>query len=275
MQSLVFFNGASHMRGIPYSLSRSPAVASLLVLALGTSACSTKVKPEQAGHTETVTPKDEPINRGIFAFNQGLDHVILRPVARGYSHAPVPVKHGVRNFVRNMQEPVVFANDLLQANFLRSLNTAGRFVVNSTVGVVGIFDVAGHWGMPYHGADLGQTFGVWGMGPGHTVELPLFGSSNVRDAVGRILTIGLYHVGDNSDTVQTLDTIKTVGGIVDGRASALPLTDKLSQAPDYYAALRDTAAARRTQFVEEGRDGSVREKTRTGDDRAASGLPMN
>lgn len=129
--------------------------------------------------------------------------------------------------------------------------------------------------MPYHGADLGQTFGVWGMGPGHTVELPLFGSSNLRDTVGRVLTIGLYNLGENSDTVQTLNTVKTVGGIVDGRASALPLTDKLSQSPDYYAALRDTAASRRQKFVEEGREGSVTEKTRVNDDRGASGLPIN
>jgi len=249
------------MQPAPTPFKRAAAAASILALTLGTTACS--------------NARNEPVNRGIFAFNQGLDHVILRPVARGYSHAPVPVKHGVRNFVRNMQEPVVFANDVLQANFLRSLNTVGRFAVNSTVGIAGIFDVARHWGMPYHGADLGQTFGVWGMGPGHTVELPLFGSSNVRDAVGRILTIGLDHLGDNSDTVQTLETVQAVGGIVDGRASALPLTDQLSQSPDYYAALRDNAATRRARFVEEGKDGAVRQPTKPGDDRAASGLPMN
>lgn len=263
------------MPSIQFSLSRKPAAASLLLLVLSASACSTKVKPDVAGQTDAPVAKDERINRGVFAFNQGLDRVILKPMARGYSHAPVPVKHGVRNFVRNIGEPLVFANDLLQANFLRSLNTAGRFVVNSTVGVIGIFDVAGRWGMPYHGADLGQTFGVWGMGPGHTVELPLFGSSNLRDTVGRVLTIGLYNLGENSDTVQTLNTVKTVGGIVDGRASALPLTDKLSQSPDYYAALRDTAASRRQKFVEEGREGSVTEKTRVNDDRGASGLPIN
>lgn len=240
------------------------ARASVLVGTVVATGCAPHPRPD----------RDEPINRKVFAFNRGLDRVVLKPVARGYSHFPVAVKRGVRNFVWNMQEPVVFANDLLQANFLRSLNTAGRFVVNSTVGVAGIFDVAGHWGMPHHNADLGQTFGVWGIGPGHTVELPLFGSSNVRDSVGRVLTMGLYTLGDNSDTVQTLDTAKTVGGIVDGRARALPLTDRLEQGPDYYAALRDSAADRRAALVEEGREGDVRGGGPTPAP-TATGLPVN
>jgi phospholipid-binding lipoprotein MlaA len=243
--------------------------------ALALSACSHGVKKAPAEDTTAQPGHDEPINRKVFAFNKVVDHAVIRPVARGYSHLPRPVRNGVRNFSQNMREPLVFANDLLQANILRSLNTAGRFVVNSTVGVVGIFDVANHWGMPHHDADLGQTFGVWGMGPGHTVELPIFGSSNVRDSVGRILTMSFNRLGDNSDTVQTLDTIKTVGGIVDGRARALPLTDRLEQSPDYYAALRDSAAARRVALVADGREGAVREAVSPGEGRAATGLPVN
>jgi phospholipid-binding lipoprotein MlaA len=217
---------------------------------------------------------DQPINRKVFAFNKVVDHAVIRPVARGYSHFPQPVRSGVGNFAQNLSEPLVFANDLLQANMLRSLNTAGRFVVNSTVGVVGIFDVADRWGMPHHDADLGQTFGVWGMGPGHTVELPIFGSSNVRDSVGRILTFSFYQLGDNSDTVSTLNSVKTAGGIVDGRARALPLTDRLEQSSDYYATLRDHAAERRTALVQDGHDGAVRE-TAKAEGRAATGLPVN
>jgi phospholipid-binding lipoprotein MlaA len=215
------------------------------------------------------------VNRAIFSFNRGLDRLVLKPVAKGYSHFPHPVRTGVRNFVTNVQEPVVFANDLLQANFLRSLTSAGRFIVNSTVGVAGVFDVAGRWGMPYHGADLGQTFGVWGIGPGHTVELPVFGSSNVRDSVGRLLTLELNKLGDNSDTVSDIKTVATVGGIVDGRARALPLTDRLEQSPDYYAALRDDAAERRAAFVLEGRAGYVHQTASATREHAATGLPVN
>lgn len=257
-------------------VSRHPCwpagVAMSTLLAL--SACSQGVKkdvPEDAA-----TPAhDEPINRKVFAFNKALDHAVIRPVARGYSHLGRPVRNGVRNFAQNLQEPLVFANDVLQANFLRSLNTAGRFVVNSTVGVVGIFDVANHWGMPHHAADLGQTFGVWGMGPGHTVELPVFGSSNVRDSVGRILTLAFNRLGDNSDTVADLELAGTVGGIVDGRSRALPLTDKLEQSPDYYAALRDAAAARRVALVEDGREGAIQPTVSNSDGRSATGLPVN
>src|SRR6187402_706220 len=247
---------------MPVSLRSTPTFLAMFS-ALALSACSHGVK------------KDEPVNRTVFAFNKAVDHAVLRPVARGYSHLGQPVRNGVRNFAQNLQEPLVFANDVLQANFRRSLNTAGRFIVNSTVGVVGLFDVADRWGMPHHNADLGQTFGVWGMGPGHTVELPVFGSSNVRDSVGLILTLSFNHLGENSDTVSTLEDIKTVGGIVDGRARALPMTDKLEQSPDYYAALRDAAAARRVALVEDGRVGAVQPTVPNSDGRAATGLPVN
>ncbi|UPG89149.1 VacJ family lipoprotein [Luteibacter aegosomaticola] len=249
---------------LPATAWRS-GVAAATLFAL--SACSHGVKKD--------APQDEPINRKIFAFNKVVDAGVLRPVARGYAHLPKPVRSGVRNFSQNLREPLVFANDLLQANGLRSLNTAGRFVINSTIGVAGIFDVASHWGMPRHDADLGQTFGVWGMGPGHTVELPVFGSSNVRDSVGRILTLSFNRLGDNSDTVSTLNTAATVGGIVDGRARALPITDALEQSPDYYAALRDNAAARRRALVDDGRRGAVHSAESGAEGRAATGLPVN
>jgi len=258
---------------MPVSLRSAPTFLAMFS-ALAFSACSHDVRKDQTAPA-TPVPHDEPINRTVFAFNKALDHAVLRPVARGYSHLGKPVRSGVRNFAQNLQEPLVFANDILQANVLRSLNTAGRFIVNSTVGVAGIFDVANHWGMPHHAADLGQTFGVWGMGPGHTVELPVFGSSNVRDSVGRILTLGLNHLGDNSDTVGTIQLVGTVAGIVDGRSRALPMTDKLEQSPDYYAALRDAAAARRLALVADGREGSVHPSVPNSDGRAATGLPVN
>jgi phospholipid-binding lipoprotein MlaA len=259
---------------------RPAGMAAGAVLALALSGCSPGVKPaNNAAAAEPskadTPPRGEPINRAVFAFNRVLDRGVMRPVARGYSHLPRPVRAGVRNFSQNVREPLVFANDLLQANVLRSLNTAGRFVVNSTVGVAGIFDVATHWGMPRHDADLGQTLGVWGIGAGHTVELPVFGSSNVRDAVGRVLTIAFYQPGSQSDTVSTVNTVASVGGIVDGRARALPLTDRLEQSPDYYAALRDNAAARRRALVEDGRRGEIHAVQSPAEGRAATGLPIN
>jgi phospholipid-binding lipoprotein MlaA len=258
------------MPASPRSTPTFLAMFSALVL----SACSHGVRKDETATDAPIT-SDEPVNRKVFAFNKAVDHAVLRPVARGYSHLGQPVRNGVRNFAQNLQEPLVFANDVLQANFLRSLNTAGRFLVNSTVGVVGVFDVADRWGMPHHSADLGQTFGVWGIGPGHTVELPVFGSSNVRDSIGLILTFNFNHLGENSDTVSALEDIKTVGGIIDGRSRALPMTDKLEQSPDYYAALRDAAAGRRLALVEDGRRGDVHDALPKRDGRAATGLPVN
>jgi phospholipid-binding lipoprotein MlaA len=163
----------------------------------------------------------------------------------------------VHNFVANFGEPKVFINDLLQGNGQRSVTTFGRFVINTTVGVVGLIDVSGKMGIERHKADFGQTFGVWNIANGPIVELPLFGSSNLRDATGKVVSFAVDPFGSNSDTVDTLSTINTVGGIVDGRAEALPLTDRLQQQPDYYAALRDKVAQKRADFVADGKAGLV------------------
>lgn len=197
----------------------------------------------------------EPLNRGIFAFNRGVDDYLLAPVARGYRHLPGFVQGGVHNFVANFGEPKVFINDLLQGNGRRSLTTAGRFALNTTVGVLGLIDVSGRLDIERHEADFGQTFGVWNIANGPIVELPLLGTGNLRDAGGKVLSFLVSPFGSNSDTLETLGTVDTVGGIVDGRAEALPLTDELRKQPDYYLALRDAVAERRAHFVAEGKLG--------------------
>jgi phospholipid-binding lipoprotein MlaA len=199
----------------------------------------------------------EPVNRGLFAFNRTLDDYAIAPVARRYLHLPDFFQAGVHNFVANFGEPKVFINDLLQGNGERSVTTFGRFVINTTVGIVGLIDVSGEMGIERHKADFGQTFGVWNIANGPIVELPLFGTSNLRDATGRVLSFAVDPFGSNSDTVDTLSTINTVGGVVDGRAQLLPLTDPLRQQPDYYLALRDAVAQRRADFVVEGKTGVI------------------
>jgi phospholipid-binding lipoprotein MlaA len=198
----------------------------------------------------------EPINRGVFAFNRVVDNYALAPVARGYRYLPDFFQAGVHNFASNFSEPEVFINDLLQGNPRRSVNTLGRFAVNTTVGVLGLFDVSDRVGIPRHTADFGQTFGVWGVGNGPIVELPLLGTHNSRDAAGKVLSFLVSPLGD-SDTVQTLGTISLVGGTVDTRASLLPLTDSLQKLPDYYSALRNVVAEHRAAFVREGEEGAT------------------
>jgi phospholipid-binding lipoprotein MlaA len=232
----------------------------VVVLAALTSAC-TSTPPATEGTCEsatyTVHDPAEPINRGIFAFNRTVDDYALAPVARGYRKLPEFVQSGVHNFVANFGEPKVFINDLLQGNAQRSVNTLGRFAINTTVGIVGLIDVSGKLGIERHKADFGQTFGVWNVAPGPIVELPLLGSANLRDATGKLVSSVVDPFGDHSDTVETLGTVNTVGGIVDGRAEALPLTDELQTRPDYYSALRDATAQRRAGLVAQGKLGSA------------------
>ncbi len=204
----------------------------------------------------------EPLNRGIFAFNRTVDDYLLAPVARGYRHLPGVVQDGVHNFVANFGEPKVFINDLLQGNAKRSVRTVGRFALNSTVGLLGLIDVSGRLNIERHESDFGQTFGVWNLASGPIVELPLLGTSNLRDAAGRLLSSVVSPLNSDSDTIETLGTVDKVGGIIDGRAESLPLTSKLEKEPDYYLALRDEVAKRRANFVIEGKTGSTDAATR-------------
>lgn len=237
-------------------LARNTSIA---VLAAGLAGCGSQPPSPTVTCAEinySVYDPAEPLNRGVFAFNRVLDDYALAPVARGYRYLPDFFQTGVHNFVANFGEPKVFINDLLQGNPMRSVNTLGRFALNTTVGVVGLIDVSGKVGIPRHNADFGQTFGVWGIGNGPIVELPLFGTSNSRDAAGRVLSFVVDPFGNNSDTVNTLSTLNTVGGIVDGRAEALPLTDSLQKLPDYYSALRNVVAEHRAAYVVDGKQGS-------------------
>lgn len=205
----------------------------------------------------TIHDPAESVNRGIFAFNRSVDDYALAPVARGYRHLPSFFQAGVHNFVANFGEPKVFINDVLQGNGNRSVATLGRFVINTTVGIVGLIDISGRMGIERHKSDFGQTFGVWNIANGPIVELPLLGTGNLRDATGKVLSFMVDPLGSNSDTVQALGTVNTVGGIVDGRAELLPSTDRLRTQPDYYVALRDTVASKRARLVLEGKAGAV------------------
>lgn len=127
----------------------------------------------------------EPVNRGIFYVNDKLYRWIFRPVAKGYKYAvPEGVRVAVRNFFSNLGTPIRAANTLLQGKFKATGTELARFTVNSTIGVAGLFDVAKEWNLYRKDADTGQTLGVYGLGPGLYIVLPILGPSNARDAVG-------------------------------------------------------------------------------------------
>ena len=129
----------------------------------------------------------EKINRGVFSFNQGLDRAIFKPVAKGYSHLPNTVQKGVRNVTSNVSHTITIPNHILQGNFKNLYNDTGRFLINTTFGILGIFDPAKKLGFKkIDQEDYGQTLGFWGVGNGCYLMLPVFGPSTTRDAVGKV-----------------------------------------------------------------------------------------
>jgi len=146
----------------------------------------------------------EKFSRGTLKFNQGLDRVIFKPIAKGYRALPVPVRSGTANFVGNLRSLLTFTNNLLQGDFRGAGNTAGRFTINTTVGILGIFDPASKMGFEKKSReDFGQTLGVWGADTGCYFVLPVLGPTTTRDAlglVGNVLIDPVYHLTHNSET---------------------------------------------------------------------------
>ena len=130
----------------------------------------------------------EPFNRAIFSFNNAADKIILEPMSKGYKKLPSPVQSGISNFLSNLRMPLVVVNQLLQGQGKNARESTGRFLVNSTIGVFGLIDVADKIGLEEKKEDFGQTLATWGVGDGFYIVLPLFGPSNVRDTTGMVLT---------------------------------------------------------------------------------------
>jgi phospholipid-binding lipoprotein MlaA len=236
--------------------------ASLFIMSmLALVACAHAPKdPEARAAYERTNDPAEPTNRKIFAGNQFVDHHAVQPVARGYeNYVPSRVQKSIHNFADNLSQPGVAVNDILQGNVSRAWNTAQRFGLNTTIGGLGLFDVATDWDRPGHSADFGQTLGVWGVGSGPAVQLPLLGPSNVRDSVGKIVDFATkptnYVPGG---AVATVSMASTGLGAVDSRAQLLPTTDMLEKSSlDYYAATRSVAAQHRAALVSDGKQGLV------------------
>jgi len=124
-------------------------------------------------------------NRKVYAFNNGVDQAVIRPVARGYDKVvPDPAKRSVSNFLNNLREPLYAVNNLLQGKVDRALGSTYRFIVNSTLGIGGLLDVAEKHEVEIAKEDFGQTLAAWGVKPGPYIMLPFLGPSNMRDGVG-------------------------------------------------------------------------------------------
>jgi phospholipid-binding lipoprotein MlaA len=189
----------------------------------------------------------EKLNRGTFALNQGLDKIILKPVAKAYRSLPPPVRTGTSNVLVNLSSLITIPNNVLQGEFKTAGVNTGRFVVNTTVGILGIFDVAKKIGFSeYEKEDYGQTLGVWGVGAGCYLVLPVLGPSTVRDTAGSFMNVmggdPYYNISthgnneylDRSDYMLT----KVLTG-VDFRAKNLDSLENLEKnSMDFYASVR-------------------------------------
>jgi phospholipid-binding lipoprotein MlaA len=177
----------------PHFFRTGLALLTGLVL-MGLGACAT-VPPtsdvDARAEFDSLNDPAEPLNRSIHKFNQGVDRVLIEPIAITYSFIiPKPLRFMITNILRNLAEPLTLVNDILQGEGKRAGTTAGRFITNTTIGIGGSFDVATDMGMERHSEDFGQTLGAWGITEGPYLVLPLLGPSNIRDGAGQLA--GLY-----------------------------------------------------------------------------------
>lgn len=188
----------------------------------------------------------------MYNFNDKLDQAVLKPVAKGYrTITPDPAEKSIANFFSNLDDVLVIANDILQLKPIEALADTGRLLVNSTLGIAGLFDVATPMGLKKHDEDFGQTLGRWGAAPGPYLVLPFFGSSSVRDGAGLAVDQYMYPVRQVEDTgtrtgLYLLNTVSV-------RAGLLEAGDILDEAAyDPYIFLRELYFQRRHNLVYDG-----------------------
>jgi phospholipid-binding lipoprotein MlaA len=214
-----------------------------------------------ASTSGTPSPQDpwEGFNRSIFSFNEGLDKAVIKPVAQGYDAvAPDPVKTGVSNFFSNIGDVFIAVNNLLQGKVGDAASDAGRVLVNTTIGILGLIDWASDMGMEKHDEDFGQTFGRWGVGSGPYVVLPFFGPRTLRDTVGLAADLNTDPVA-KMHAVPERNTLLTTR-VIDTRAGLLP-ADKVIEgaALDKYSYIRDAYLQRRERLVNDGKAAKVQD----------------
>lgn len=217
--------------------------------------CASQQQTEEDAAFGFEEPYDpiEPVNRVIFDFNEFLDGLLLKPLAEGYRVLlPQEARDSIRNFLRNLRTPVILANDLLQADMERAGTTVARFLVNTTIGIGGLFDRAADVGYDYHDEDFGQTLGIYGVGGGPYLVLPVFGPSTVRDTGGMVVDIffdPLTYLADDPE----LFARRGVEGIDKRERNIETLDDLKRDSLDFYARIRSLYLQQREEEISNGR----------------------
>jgi phospholipid-binding lipoprotein MlaA len=211
---------------------RAAAVVSIAMLAAGCAATPGRTGPDDPW---------EGLNRGVYKFNDAVDRAAIKPVAKGYRKiTPHWMRVGIGNFLGNLEYPATAANQFLQGKPKMGLRDTARFLLNTTIGIGGLFDVATSVGLEANDEDLGQTLAVWGVGSGPYLNLPLFGPSTVRDAPTRIVDFFLDPLTYVNDVPWEAIWGERVLDVVHSRSELLPLDQTLQRTYDPYAFIRDS-----------------------------------
>ena len=259
---------------LPHSQKFIIKLLFVAALALVISSCATKPPASDLAARSAFKENNdrlEPFNRAMFDVDQAIDAVIFRPVAWTYREfVPDPVRRGITNFLRNLRSPITLASDLLQGNVDRAGQTIGRFVVNTTIGVLGFADIAADLGTPYHYEDLGQTLATWGLKDGSYLYLPVIGPTSFRDGFGQALDtvlidpVAWYNYADNPGWVRWA----YFGSVyIDARANTMTATDELKASSiDHYASLRSAYRQNREKEIRNGAPAPLPSMTNGEDD---------
>jgi phospholipid-binding lipoprotein MlaA len=244
------------------SFARLATLCLVLAVVAGCATRPDSKNAEAVAEFEQINDPAEPTNRAIFEFNRAFDSILLKPLAKLYrDFTPQFFQDSVHNFLNNLRTPVILANDVLQGEFKRAGQTIGRFLVNSTVGVGGLMDVAAEMGVPFHGEDFGQTLAVWGVPEGPYVMLPIIGPSNPRDAIGLVVDFiadPLNLWAANTDREWIIYS-RTGMRAVDIRARNYDALEDLERTSlDYYAAIRSLYRQRRADEIRNGKEAERR-----------------
>lgn len=242
--------------------SRIWAVGLLAAFAMaGLAGCATRPPASDPDALAAYKQNDdplEPLNRKLYSFNNALDTYAMKPVAEGYKAiVPRTVRNHVGDALSNLHTPVVFMNDILEAKSRRAGDSLMRFLINSTIGIGGIFDFATGFGYPDHEADFGITLAIWGVGTGPFLYLPILGPSDPRDAAGfgvGIVSDPFFWIGQGA-AVTALGYTRTGLTIVNTRAELLkPIEEVKRMALDPYATFRSLYRQHRTAAIQAVRD---------------------
>ena len=208
----------------------------------------------------------EKLNRVTFSFNQGLDKAIIKPIAKGYRKLPNSIQKGTSNAVKNLSTLITIPNNVLQGDVKTAVINTGRLVVNTTVGILGVIDVANKMGFPkYVKEDYGQTLGAWGIGPGCYLVLPVLGPSTVRDTAGSFANIfggdPWYNAsahGNNEFLSEGVYMISKALNGIEFRANNIDSLDNLEKnSVDFYASVKSLYLQDRENKIENQNRGNI------------------